>query len=182
MNRKNAWKAMGLGLALLLVTGAAWAGGPGDGGCRCGMGMGHGPGMGQGRGPGAGLGLRMQERLGLDEAQQKQVEALRADHQKAVEPARAKLDALRAEMQALWQAERPDRGAILAKQDEMEKQRALLREARVDLRLSIQKLLTPEQRAKAAELQKDRPGRGKFGRGKHGRGGHAGCPYAGAGD
>ncbi len=168
MNRKQTWKAMGIGLASLLVAGAAWAGGPGGGPCGRGMG----PGMGQGGGPGAGMGLYMVERLGLDEAQQKQVEALRAEHLARVEPVRAKLDGLRAELQALWQAERPDRGAILAKQDEMEKQRVQLREARVDLRLAVQKLLTPEQRARAAELKKDRPGRGK-----HGRGGHPGCPY-----
>jgi Spy/CpxP family protein refolding chaperone len=183
MNRKITWKAMGLALAAWLVAGAAWAGGSGDGGCRCGLGMGPGmgPGMGQGMGHGPGMrgpGVDRLEALGLDASQQKQVEELRAEHQKSVEPARAKLQTLRTELRALWQAERPERNTILAKQDEMEKQRAQLREARVDLRLAIQKLLTPEQRKQAASLLQDRPGRGAFGRGRHGRGGHPGCPYA----
>jgi Spy/CpxP family protein refolding chaperone len=171
MNRKITWKAMGLGLVVLMAAGAAWAGGPGRGLGPCGQGKG--PGMGPGNvsgGPGAGLGLRGLERLGLDEVQQKQIEALRAEHLARVEPVRVKLDGLRAELQALWQAERPDRGALLAKQADMEIQRQALREARVDLRLEVLRLLTPEQRARAAEFMKDRPGRGKSGHGRHGRG------------
>ena len=88
------------------------------------------------------------------------------------------MQSLRQELHALWQAETPDREAILAKMEEMDAMRDSLRDARrqqrVDVRLSVLQVLTPEQREKWVELRQEmrseRPGRFGGGRGgPHGR-------------
>lgn len=126
-----------------------------------------GPGRGQGAlggtGPGAGLDLTAE--------QQQRLAKLRAEHSAQMAETRAALQVKRTELRALWLADSPDRQAILAKQAEMEPLRAKLRQARVDHRLVVHTLLTPEQRVRWA----DRPGRGRgmgpgCGQGGRGRG------------
>lgn len=122
----------------LLVSADVYARGKG----RCGC-------MGS-RGPG--VGPAAAANLDLDENQQKKLSELREEHARSIATIRDELDARRAELQELWSAERPDRGAILAKHAEMDLLRRKLREARVDHRLAVQDILTSDQRARLLKL------------------------------
>lgn len=161
---------IGLALAALLVAPAAFACGPGHG-------RGHGPG-----GPdGEPMLARMAKHLDLTEDQQARIKALHEAAKPEREALEAALDTLREEMHALWQAETPDEGAILAKQAEMDPLRQQLRAQHVRLRLAVHALLTPEQREKARASRGQRGERfgkrGKRGeRGMRGRHGPEGCP------
>ncbi|HUU03943.1 MAG TPA: Spy/CpxP family protein refolding chaperone [Myxococcota bacterium] len=113
-------------------------------------GRGHHGCMGQGR---AGQGFAGVAGLNLSAEQQKKIAELKTEMVKSTAAARTELDAKRAELQSLWSAERPDRGAILAKQAEMDLLRQKLRTSRVDHRLAVMELLTAEQRAKFATFR-----------------------------
>jgi Spy/CpxP family protein refolding chaperone len=125
-------------LALVLATTPVWDGGP----CDChGRGGPGGPGMGSGMDPGK------LEALSLSAQQRQQVAALEAAQLQKVTPIRTQLGAKRSEMRVLWDAQSPDRKAILAKQAEMDALRKQLREFRVDFKLELLKVLTVEQKA-----------------------------------
>jgi Spy/CpxP family protein refolding chaperone len=120
------------------------------------------------------------EALDLSEAQRQQIETIVEENapELPAEDLRQQMQSLRQELHALWQAESPDRNAILAKMSEMDAVRDGLRDARrrqrVDVRLSVLEVLTPEQRGKWLELRQEmrseRPGRLGAGRGgRHGR-------------
>lgn len=104
-----------------------------------------------------------------------QVEAVEALHEATIsepDPAlREAIEARRAELQELWSAEAPDRTAILSKMEEIDALRDQIRDAhraeRVDFRIGMLEILTPEQRDKLAErheLRRERPRRGPGGR------------------
>jgi len=149
-------------LSLVMMFGAveAMAQGRGRGNGR-GRGMGAGVGAGQGRGAGM-----MMQNLGPE--LQAQIFAMRASHRAKMASTRATLDVKRAEMRVLWVSNKPSRKAILDKHAEMNVLRQNLREARVDFRLSVHKLLSPEQRAMFFSK------RGNAWGGKGGKGGRAG--------
>lgn len=173
--RRLSMKSLMIAGAVLLASTAVLAGGHGRGG----MGP-RGPGCmggGPGGGMGPGFGPRAAQELGLSAEQRKQGEELKAKLEAQIAPVRAQLDAKRGELQALWSAANPDRRAILAKQVEMDSLRDGLRTAHVDFRLAMMKLLTPEQRAKAA-AHRGGPGRGQ---GPHGDGGGFGGGEPGMG-
>ncbi len=119
-------------------------------------------------GPGKGHGRRMARALDLSEEQQEAVQALRKDMREELGDVRAVLREKREELAELWRAETPDRTAILAKMAELDGLRQSVRTRRVDFRLAVHALLTPEQRERAAELFARR-GPGRHGR-RHGRG------------
>jgi Spy/CpxP family protein refolding chaperone len=120
--------------ALVLVMGAATTGlaqpkgppGPGPGG----------PGMGPG----------MFRALQPTAQQRQKFVELKAGLIRKTANLRAELVIKRGELGLLWQADQPSRQAILAKQAEMDGLRAKLREAHVDLKLNLLKILTPQQR------------------------------------
>jgi Spy/CpxP family protein refolding chaperone len=92
----------------------------------------------------------VEQRLNLTADQQQQVSLLRQSLTKKLEPIWTQLDAERAEFQALWDADEPDRASILARQAEMDPLRVSVRAAYVDFRIAVHKLLTPEQRRQFA--------------------------------
>jgi Spy/CpxP family protein refolding chaperone len=124
---------------------------------------------------GPGFGPRAGQRLGLSPDQQKQVAELKERLEAKIAPVREQLDKKHGEMQELWSASDPDRGAILAKHKEMDPLRETLRTAHADFRLAMMKLMTPEQRAKAASHK------GGQGRGPGRRGGGCGAGEPGPG-
>lgn len=131
--------------------------------------VGRGPGMRAGRGgPGMRAGRGLIQRLGLNEAQRTQVQALRSEMRQAIQPTRQQMQALRQQSRAQWTSEQPDTQAIQELQAQMSTFRSVLREHRVDFRLALLEILTPEQRTQLAET----PNRGQ-GRG-HGRGNRSG--------
>jgi Spy/CpxP family protein refolding chaperone len=138
---------------------------------------GGGPGRGQGKGPGhrGMMGQQMGQMLELTDSQRQQVWVLRDQMRKSTADTRSALQAKHEEMRVLWLQDVPNRAAILAKHAEIDALRATMREAHIDFRLAVHALLTPEQRAKLAEL----PPPGKHG--GHGPGGGMGGPGGGFG-
>lgn len=116
-----------------------------------------------GRGEGRGIAS-----LDLTPEQRERFKALRNELAERNAPVREQVQAKKAELQVLWSAEVPERNAILAKQEEIQRLRSELRVARVDHRLTALKMLTPEQRAELNKRMADRPKHRRHG--KHGRG------------
>ncbi len=135
---------------------------------------GPGPGMGPGagwRGPGMGMEFwnnpRVAELLGLSSEQVSQLQALREEGFKEVEPIREKLLAKKMELRLLWGTANPDQAQISAKQRELNELMAQLQEIMTRHRLEARKILTPEQQQKLLSLGWGGgmgPGRGRGGR------------------
>ncbi len=112
------------------------------------------------------MGPMMAEMLDLSDDQVSQIKAIHETARDEAQPLREQMQTLRTELQALWNTDTPDREAILAKMGAMDGVRAQLRTHRVDTRLKAHAVLTPEQRAKAAELhERFAKRRGKRGKG-----------------
>jgi Spy/CpxP family protein refolding chaperone len=84
--------------------------------------------------------------LGLTPEQQQRVDKLQLNLLEKIAPAKAQIAIKRAELRLLWTAPEPDKKAILGKQLEMDSLRQKIREARVDFRLEVLKVLKPEQK------------------------------------
>lgn len=82
----------------------------------------------------------------LTDDQLQQIQNLRIKHLKEVLPLETELKIKRLELQALWDEEKLDSKAIVAKVKEMNELRNKLELARVNHRLEIAQLLTPKQR------------------------------------
>jgi len=99
------------------------------------------------------FGPRMIEKLGLTQAQQDQLAALKSNLKAEIGPVRQTIKAKRGELKALWSAPNKDRNAILAKQAEIDQQRGIIRTAMVDFRIAFNNLLTPQQQAQLQEMK-----------------------------
>jgi Spy/CpxP family protein refolding chaperone len=110
--------------------------------------------------------MRGVERLELTAEQKTRIESFRADHKKATESLMDKEQALREKTRAAWQAAQPNEAAIMSLHREAHKVRGELAEYRIQLRLDIISVLTPEQRAEMqsfrSERRERRSGRGRF--------------------
>lgn len=82
----------------------------------------------------------------LTEDQQKQIEKLKTDLDKAILPLESQLDVKSAELKNLMIADNPNIAAVNAKLDEIGGLRTQIQKRRVTNQLEIRKLLTPEQR------------------------------------
>jgi Spy/CpxP family protein refolding chaperone len=122
----------------------------------------------------AGPGFMGWKALALSEDQTRELSAVWQEHRAKVAPLRDRLRAMHGELRTLWQAERPDRGRIVAKQDVMDGIRRQIRIARTDLRLAALAVLRPEQRQQLEGRLEERRGRlqidGRVGRGHGPRG------------
>ena len=98
-------------------------------------------------GPQVRRGGGLAEKLDLDELQRAELRALRAAMREETAPVREVMHELRQELKELWSQGWPDEDAIFEVGEDMDTLRSLLREARVDFRLSLMELLTFEQRA-----------------------------------
>ena len=103
------------------------------------------------------------EELGLSDAQKSQIHQARLDTRKKNIDVEAKHKLASIELHELMRADAPDQAKINAKISEVSKLRETLMRNRIEARLAVQKILTPEQRKKMQEL---RPA--MFGRGRHG--------------
>lgn len=70
------------------------------------------------------------------------------------------IQAKRAELKVLWSAPTKDKNAILAKEAEIDQQRATIRAAMVDFRIAVGNLLTPEQQAQLQQMKANHHRRG----------------------
>lgn len=125
---------------------------------------------------------RLIERLELSDEQAERARALAEQKRTTTQPIHEQVRQRREQMRQLWQSDEPDRDSLLALQAEIHALRGQMAVARIDFRLGLHAILTPEQRAKAQQMM-DRRGRrghrGRFGRrggqrGGQGRGYHRG--------
>ena len=128
-------KAWTLGTVLGLSTGLlAWAGSP--------------------EGPRRRVSL--QERLGLSSEQSEQWQKLRSEQQKASAQRRADKQKLHIDLRDLLAAPTLDEGAVRAKARQLAELQSASVQERVEARLALRKLLTPEQVEKLRELRPER--------------------------
>ena len=160
--KKNAI-AMVVGIMMALGAAQAWAQCPG------GEGRGY---HGHGKGHHGGF-KHMKEELNLTDEQSKEIDQIHEDMREDAKPIREKLKALKERMHDLWSADQPDEQAILSLKREMNALHLQLSELRVQMKLDMMEILTPEQRAKFKEMKGKRKGK----RGKHGKKGCGECPY-----
>jgi len=157
MSRRNVFVSLGVAAlaAMVLVPMAALSHGPGPGGPD-----------GEGRGRGFDRGARMAEKLGLDDAQKKKVEAIFEEHRDEASSLREQVEAKREQVKQLWLAKAPNRQAILAVEAEVNALHGQLAAERVDFMFKVKGVLTAEQFGKFVELQAKH---GKGFRGMHGK-------------
>jgi Spy/CpxP family protein refolding chaperone len=114
----------------------------------------------------------MREALGLSDQQRAQIRDLQGQFRKEQIKARADIQVMRLELRELMSADKLDDAAIRAKGKAVADAEAAQGLARVEHRLAIARVLTPEQRLKWREKAGDRR-QGHFmgeGRGRHDRG------------
>ena len=109
------------------------------------------PGRGRGRGGGIEKILRS---VDLTEDQRTQLEALRDEHRAEMEPLKQEMKAKRQQLRQLWTAEVIDEGAIWALDAEMVPLRQQMHQERLEQKLQVMNVLTPEQRAQLSEAVK----------------------------
>ena len=151
--KKTTIVGLGLILVVALVATVALARGPG-----------FGPGFGRGFG-GPAYGTPPIPNLTAE--QSAQIQALRDDFLKEIEPLQKGLLSKRTELRSLWSTPNPDQAVITAKQKEILDLRTKLQEKGTSFRLEVQKVLTPEQQAQFGTLECCTgygPGMGKMGR------------------
>lgn len=174
-------------LGLVLTAGAAWSfgqapdpddqGGPPQGEMRGPEGM---PGM-RGRMPMSG-GPSLREQLGLNDEQASKLRSLGLDAAKTGLRARSEMMIKRMELNELLEADEPNRAAIDQKIRELSDAQHAMLKSRIENRLAMHQVLTPEQRAKARTLLRQHMRQRMFHRrGMRGRGGRGFRPDRGFG-
>ena len=113
---------------------------------------------------------RLCEKLDLTADQQAKVKNLREETKSETKALRQELHELRKKMHWLWNAEKPNEDAIITNIEEMSAVKLELEKISAELRLDIEALLTPEQKAMAVQLREQRKDRHKGMKGKRGRG------------
>ncbi|MBI3325368.1 MAG: Spy/CpxP family protein refolding chaperone [Nitrospinae bacterium] len=120
----------------LLASGVAWAAWPARG---------EGP-RGNGRPQGSGM-IHLKQELGLNDAQAMELRKLKSEEKKSAIRKRADLQIARLELHELLNASTVDEKAVSAKVKEVNDLQGSALRARVENRIALQKVLTPEQRA-----------------------------------
>ncbi len=119
--------------------------------------------------------------LNFTPQQHKQMAELKLAEKKLVAPAKAELSIKKSELKILWMSDTPNRKELLAKQDEIAALHKKIQEAKVDFRLGMLKILTPEQQKRVREMMFMRHLRKHFGaqKGCEGGPGHFGHDMGG---
>jgi Spy/CpxP family protein refolding chaperone len=99
----------------------------------------------------------MKERLGLTEAQVSQLEKLRTDERRAAIQRRADTQLARLELEQLLKADTVDEKAVAARVKQLTDLHGAALNAKVDGRLALKKILTPEQQEKLRQMRAERP-------------------------
>jgi Spy/CpxP family protein refolding chaperone len=115
-------------------------------------------------------GMRGLSRLDLTAEQKTRIEAIHEDHRKSTETLRKQARDLKEQMRGLWQATTPDEGAILFLHRQIHKIKGELAEYRIQMRIDVLAILTPEQRAEMRSFKEQRSERRKGRRSGLGRG------------
>ena len=111
-------------------------------------------------------GMRWLKQLDISADQKVKIDALKANTKSTTEPLRDKLRTLKQQMRAAWQVDAPNKGNILSLHRKIHKIKGEIGKYRIQLRLDVFAILTPEQRAKTNSLRENRHERrgrrGKF--------------------
>ncbi len=159
-----------VGILVLVGTTAAFA---------CPGGKGHHGKRGHGKGGGM---HGLMEKLDLTDAQKAEMEKLHTEMKEDVEPLRERMKELKQQMHQLWENDPVDEEALITLEREMATMKLQMSELRIQMKVDMMDILTPEQRAKFQELKKEFKGKhGKRGKGK-GCSGECGgdCPHRSA--
>ncbi|MBN2527174.1 MAG: Spy/CpxP family protein refolding chaperone [Deltaproteobacteria bacterium] len=111
----------------------------------------------KGRGQNGDRGMRgfpMLASLELTEAQAQKVDALREKERAEIDKIRAEMDKVHADIRAQWEKETVDKTKLKSLHKKMQSLKAKMGDARLEFRLGVYDILTPEQRKKAAEERK----------------------------
>jgi Spy/CpxP family protein refolding chaperone len=120
----------------------------------------------------------LKQELGLSDEQSAQLQKLRQEERKQAIRQRADMEIARMELDQALDAATVDEKAVAAKVQALTQLQAAAVQARVDQRLAVRKLLSPEQRDKMRQLTREHRGRdrgrdrgrqGRFGAGPAGR-------------
>src|SRR5665213_3759684 len=95
------------------------------------------------------------ERIGITQEQAQKIETQTFNFRKSMIDNRATLQVKRLELGQLLSAETPDRSAIDQKLQEISAARLAQSKARMDFRLDMRAVLTPEQRQKMQQMRQD---------------------------
>jgi Spy/CpxP family protein refolding chaperone len=106
---------------------------------------------------------RIQQQVGLTDAQVTQLKKLWGDQRKSAIRRRADMAIARMELEELLDGPSVDEKALSAKVKELTDLQAATLRARVDARLGLRKVVTPEQQQKLRSLLRERPWRGREG-------------------
>lgn len=99
----------------------------------------------------------MNTQLGLTDEQVSQLEKQRTDARRAAIQRRADTQLAKLELEQLMKADTPDEKAIAVRIKQLTDLHGAALKARVDGRLALKKILTPEQQEKLRELRAERP-------------------------
>ncbi len=97
-----------------------------------------------GDGPGRGDG-RMMQRLKLTDEQRDVIGKLRTEHQKQQIALRAKIATARVDLRQLMQADKPDKAAVIAKEDEITSLQGQMKNSMTQFWFDVNAKLTPDQ-------------------------------------
>ena len=117
---------------------------------------------------------RMVEKLDLTAEQQLKIKDLKKEQMAEAKPLHARLAELRKQMKVQWKAENPDEETIISIHRKAHKIKGQLKELKIEFRLDVYSILTPEQKVKAKQMMQERKqnrkGHGKKQRGEgHGK-------------
>ena len=113
------------------------------------------------------FGQRMAQQLGLSDAQQQQIKGILETEQPKMQPLMQQLKQERQEMNALTESGTFDEAAVRAAAGKQAQTETDLAVERARVKSQIFAVLTPDQRTKAQEMEKNFEGRrGRWGHGK----------------
>jgi Spy/CpxP family protein refolding chaperone len=101
---------------------------------------------------------RLAERLGLTEDQQDKMRVIRLEQRKEQTLRRGKLAGLRSELQVEFMEAQVDRGRVLGLQGQISDLQATMARSRLEGRLDLLEVLSPEQRETWMEMRREAPG------------------------
>jgi Spy/CpxP family protein refolding chaperone len=105
---------------------------------------------------------RLAAHLHLTPDQRQQIQSLRQEMQRDLADEQAQLRRLGEQLRAAWQEPQPQGGRILELRRQMSVQRDSIQDRRVQFRLAVFRLLTPEQRIEAQRMLVERARHGRL--------------------
>lgn len=118
-------------------------------------------------------GGKLCERLECSDAQKAQLAQIRDANKPAMKAERAAMHDLKEQLVAEYRKEPFDAARVKALREQLDARKAAMKSQREAMKIKVDAILTPAQRARMAELKAARGERGAKGKGHH-RGGHGG--------